>query len=380
MSVSRRRITELVEPEPDWYSVSNGNADTEATNGTHDQHTPEELVIDESLQPVDLEPILDGTGEQPIPTQLQRDDGKALFYDGAVNGLHGDSGAGKGWVVCHLIHDNARHGRRTLLLDLEDTAHSIASRLLLLGMTAYDILNWVVYIRPQVPLGPNAVEHLSTLIRDRNISTVVIDSLGEAFGIQGINEDKDVEVGPWLRTVARALADTGAAVILIDHSTKANDNPLHPSGSKRKRAAITGASYLAEAVKPFVKGDGGRLRLTCAKDRHGNYRRSETVADLVMSSTDGTVDLRLYAPTITAAGDATVPTILAARAAVAAAKKAGRPVTRDELIGLMKGAIKAGTDTKRGGIDYATAEGALSETKGARGARVFTYEHDLEED
>lgn len=337
------------------------------------------LDHDTTWRPIDLEPYLDGTTTQPTPDYLHRDDGHALFYAGAVNGIHGDSGSGKGWVICRLIVENALHGRRTLLVDLEDTADSIVGRLLLLGMTADQILTWLVYIRPQEPINAAVVTAWTKLIADRNITTVVIDSLGEAFSLEGINEDKDVEVGPWLRSVARPLANTGAAVVLVDHSTKANDNPLHPSGSKRKRAAITGASYLAESIKPFVKGEGGRLRLTCAKDRHGNYRRSETVADLVMNSDTHSVGLALYAPSPINT-DATVPTILAARAAVAATKKAGRAVTRDELLGLMKGAIKAGTDTKRGGIDHAVGEGALTETKGARGARIFTFDHDLQDD
>lgn len=345
-------------------------------------HTLDDLVrygepeIDPSLQPIDLEPILNGNYTQPLPTQLFRTDGNNLFYAGFVNGIHGDSGTGKGWLVCLLIQQNAALGRRTTLLDFEDVETSITARLKALGMTDHEILTWVVYLRPQVPIDQTAVDHLANLVKDHNTSCVVVDSLGEAFSLEGINEDKDVEVGPWLRRVARPLADTGAAVVLVDHSTKAADNPLHPSGSKRKRAAIGGASYLVESIAPFVKGEGGRLRLTCAKDRHGNYRRGQTVADLVMDSRDNTVDLTLWSPSVTKT-EVPVPTILAAKAATAAAKKAGRTVSRDELIGLMD--IKAATDVKRGGIDYATAEGALAEAKGTRAARLYTYQNDLQE-
>jgi hypothetical protein len=336
------------------------------------------LLVDDSLQPVDLEPVLNGSAMQPVPDLLTRDDGQSLLYPGAVNGVHGQSGDGKGWVVCHLVTENARKGRRTLYLDLEDTAHSITARLLLLGMDAADILNWLVYVRPQVPLENDAVAELLRTVEKRNVACVVIDSLGEAFALEGLNEDKDVEVGPWYRRVVRPLADTGAAVVIVDHSTKAADNPLHPSGSKRKRAAITGASYLAEAIEPFVKGKGGRLRLTCAKDRHGTYRRGEAVGDVVMT-TGLLSDLRLslYAPSVTAAEDAPVPTILAARAAVKAAKEANQPLSQKALAGLMK--IRLGSDGKRGGIDFAVSSGALVETSGPHRSRLFTYVHDLEE-
>src|ERR687898_486158 len=124
------------------------------------------------------------------------------------------------------------------------------------------------------------------------------------IGLEGVDEDRDVQVGPWLRRVARRLADsTGAGVIIIDHSTKAKDNPLFPSGSKRKRAAITGASYHVEAVAP----------------------RSAESAD---------EKLRVIA-----------------RAAIRAAKNADRPLSGRELEELMN--VKASAQRKRAGIDYA---------------------------
>lgn len=341
-----------------------------------DNPDDEEFALDESWIPVDLDPVIAGNYCQPAADWLLRNDGAALLYPGSINGLHGDSGSGKGWVVCYAIAEAARRHRVTVLLDYEDTAVSIVARLLLLGMLADDILRWLVYIRPQVAPGPRAVNHLCDLIRQRNAALVVIDSIGEAFATEGLDENKDVEVGPWYRRVARPLADTGAAVLLIDHSTKAADNQLHPSGSKRKRAAITGASYFAESASPFVKGEGGRLKLTCAKDRHGNYRRGEVVGNLVMTySAGGTCHLDLYAPEFTDTDRVGIEVIIVARAAVRIAKAEGVPLTQMALIGRLD--VKARNDIKRGGVDLAVARGALTETAGKRGARLFTYAKEM---
>src|SRR5690606_34602190 len=136
------------------------------------------------------------------------------------------------------------------------------------------------YLSPGVEADEHAVGMVVDLVESVGASLVVIDSVGEAFGLEGLNENNDNEVAPWLRRVARRLADTGAAVGLVDHSTKSSENPLFPSGSKRKRAAITGAQYLVEATRPLTKEHGGQLRLTCGKDRHGNYRRGEAAAVL----------------------------------------------------------------------------------------------------
>ena len=337
----------------------------------------EAFVLDWSWSPIDLGPVLDGSRRQPMPTVLRRGDEEHLLYAGAINGIHGDSGAGKGWAVCFAIDQELRAGRTVMLLDFEDTAESIVARLVALGATPEAIRDRLLYIRPQTEFGVTAVDHVTTICVDRDVSLVVIDSLGEAFALEGIDENKDVEVGPWYRKVARKIAEVGPAVLLIDHSTKASDNPLHPSGSKRKRAAITGASYFAEAVKPFVKNEGGRLRLTCAKDRHGNYRKGEVVANLVMGkSITESVRLELHEPDTTERS-VELGAILAARSAVAAAKDEGRPVTKTELRGLMK--IKASTETKKAGVQLAIGRGALHEDAGPRTAKLVTYVCELPE-
>jgi hypothetical protein len=333
-------------------------------------------AVDPSLWPIDLTTVVAGNYAQPAPTILHRDDGQALIYPGEVNGIHGPSGEGKGWVALWAAVEQMRAGHVVVLVDLEDNAPSIVARLRTLGASDSDMLERLVYIRPTVGLqGLIEVEHLLLVVEERRPSLVIVDSLGEAFGLDGIDEDRDAEVGPWYRRVARRIAEAGPAVALVDHSTKANDNPLFPSGSKRKRAAITGASYLVTATKALVAGQGGRLRLTCAKDRHGTYRRNEAVADFVMTPTQtGGLGVRLYTPD--AAAEAQPAVELAVRAAVRAARSAGRPLSLTLLTETM--AIKSRAELKRAGIDLAVSRGLLVESTGSRNARLFTVAEDSE--
>jgi hypothetical protein len=257
-----------------------------------------------------------------------------------------------------------------MLIDTEDVVDSIVARLRHLGATNTAIRERLLYVRPTDPFGGSAVDYLKRLVVHHHVSLVVIDSIGECFGLDGINEDKDSEVGPWMRRVARALADAGPAVLLVDHSTKAGDNPLHPSGSKRKRAAIGGASFLVTAIKPLTREHGGRLRLTCAKDRHGTYQRGVEVAELVMTETS----VELYAND-NATADASPDLVVAARAAVAAVKTEGRPMTLRTVTAAMK--IKASAELKRAGVDLAVGRAALHEEPGPNRARMFTYVSEL---
>lgn len=354
-------------PDDGWWAAVMTAASTE---------TEPEPTLDPSWRPVDLTEVLAGTSTQPVPELLTRDDGQALLYLAALNGIHGDSGAGKGWVALVTMVQEMQRGHDVVLVDAEDTATSIVARLRLLGATDTMIAEHLVYVRPQTETTHAVIEHLVVLVVERKASLVVVDSIGECFGLDAVDENKDAEVGPWLRRVARPLADTGPGVLLVDHSTKAADNPLHPSGSKRKRAAIGGASYLVEATVPLVAGQGGRLRLTCAKDRHGSYRRGEHVADIVLTATPtGELAFAVYTPS--APAETELPIWLAARAAVRVARDSDEPLSQRALVGLMT--VKARAEILRGGVDLAVARGALVETTGPNRARMFSWARNLPE-
>jgi hypothetical protein len=331
----------------------------------------DELItgVDESFRAFDLTSVLAGNYVAPMPEILQRDDKQALFYLGMINGLHGPSGEGKSFLALAAVVDQLQRGHTVMLLDMEDTVGSIVSRLRQMGADDEMIRERLVYVRPTAEYSRANIQALVDVVLDRKVRLIVLDSLGEAFGLDGVNEDKDAEVGPWLRKVVRKLADLGPCVIIIDHSTKAGDNPLYPSGSKRKRAAIGGASYLVEAIVPLDRMNGGRLRLTCAKDRHGSYRRNEKVADFVMTIDVYGCQWRLWTPS-ERPGRSDDPALAMAMRAVETVRKLDEAPSQNRLILAMgKG---EGTPAKRAGIDLAVDKGWLIESVGARNARIYS--------
>lgn len=337
-------------------------------------------VAAESWWRVDLGPTLRGEVVPVLPTLLCREDGPGLFYPGRVNELHADSGIGKTWAALEAAKQELKAGRNVGWIDYEEPdATTAVGRLRALGCTDGEIAAGLHYHSPKDSTSLLALDLIVNEIIDAGIGLVVIDSLGEAFGLDSVNEDRDNEVGPWLRRVARVLADTGAGVILIDHSTKANDNPLHPSGSKRKRAAITGASYLVDALEPLTKDRGGRLRLTCAKDRHGHYRRGEVAAEIVLTVyPDDGMTVHVVAPEHRE-HDPDERLRVIARAAVRAVKKrqedTGQPISLRQLKEVM--AVKAGSESKTAGIEHAVENGAIRIEVGPRGAHLHHYVSEL---
>jgi hypothetical protein len=333
--------------------------------------------LDESWHPVDLGPALAGDLQRPEPTILRREDRVGLLYRGRVNGFHGDSGVGKSWAALIAAKLELADDRHVIWIDLEDPdPMTVIGRLRDdLNMDADVIRDQFHYYGPTEPFDEPPLAEIERAIAEHGPSLLVIDSTGEAFGLAGLDENKDVEVGPWMRHVARRLADAGPAVLLLDHSTKANDNPLHPSGSKRKRAAITGASYLIEARQPLTVEAGGVLKLTCAKDRHGTHRAGAVAAEIDLTRyPDGGMSVRVWPPTDnTDAPDNKIR--FAAKSAIAAAKNAGRPVSKNWLEQNMD--IKCSTPLKRAGIEEAVARHSLRIESGERGAQMHVYVRDL---
>jgi len=204
-----------------------------------------------------------------------------LFYPGSVNMLHGQDGTGKSLIALHAAWLEVYKKKHVFWINYEDTDATEIIRRFQAQVARFDadLLNQYMHVwSPGWHPMSAGMPFISRHIESMNPSLIVLDSLGEAVALDGIDENRDGEVAAWLRNVARQMADAGPAVCLIDHATKANDNPLFSSGSKRKRAVATGVVWSIghEDDQPFSQGRSGFVTMTVAKDRRGHYRRGDT--------------------------------------------------------------------------------------------------------
>ena len=257
----------------------------------------EELAGDVTgWEEVDLGPYLDGSVQEQVPSVLRVRvaDGKDrwVFYRG-VNWLFGESGDGKTMVATVAAAQELLAGGTVVWIDYEEIEPTtVCARLLEMGVPAEVVMAGLVFRHPQTKAEQVRVDELIRQAVARRecglecVGLVVLDSVGEAFGVEMINENNDVEVSPWVNRVLRRIAQglPAAAVLPVDHSTKAKEHRLHPSGSKRKRAAVTGHMVLVEVETGFSREVPGSSVLTCAKDRHGHYTRG---AEIALMSVDG---------------------------------------------------------------------------------------------
>ena len=322
--------------------------------------------------PADVGHWWDDNTPPKVADTLIRTDGQGLLYADELNWIHGDSGSGKTWVLLHAIVQLVRAARPVLWVHYEDpTPATIIRRLKLLGLNRTEAVDRFHYWDPQgEPFDTHAIHNYCTT---HGIGFVALDSVGEALNAEGLEEDKDAQVGPWLTRGPRALVNAGIGFCGVDHGTKGGERPLHPSGSKRKRAAITGAGLLVESVVAPTQHSAGELKILCAKDRHGNHPQGAEIARVHVepSLVTGLLSVTAVAPDEGLTMSGSTPLVdpvenlrgRLERAALDALRAAGEPLTVTTLRASMP---VAGNPEKDAAVQRLIEVGEVVEVDGPR--------------
>lgn len=346
--------------------------DDDTTNGgAMALEADNERPVGASWSRVDLGEIVDGlqggTVARLMPTLGIREDGRALIYPGRVNGLYGDSTAGKTWTSLLFCCQVLDRGGAVLFVDFEDDPTGSVDRLLRLGVDPAVIVDRFAYVSPEERLNDSGREVLLALVAELEPKLVVIDSTGESMAVDGTKPNDDDDVARWMKRFPKAVARLGPAVLLVDHVVKAKgDAGLWPIGSQRKRAAITGAAYVQECVKGFSKEHDGYSTMVCAKARPGEWATGEKVAELIVTPSHGgeLVTLRLAAPG--AGGHLLLDVAAAESARVNELKPRLMQAVEKSQTGLsfnrMRAVVRANETTVRSARDVLILEGYLTKS------------------
>jgi hypothetical protein len=224
--------------------------------------------------------------------------GPPLLYPGRTHSIFGEPSGGKTWIALVAVAERLQAGEPVLMIDWEDSPQGTTTRLLALGCTPDD-LRLLDYRNPVTGLrhGWQAI--------DTDTATwalVVIDSTGEAMAADGVKSNDDGPVAEWM-ALAKRLARTGAAVLLLDHVPRNPDNRDMEIGSQRKQASITGCSYRCDTITSPAKGKDGILKLIVRKDRLGNRSKGSTAAEVHILEAHGPLRIELRVSEAQAAAD-----------------------------------------------------------------------------
>ncbi len=327
----------------------------------------------DSWRPVDLSVVLDDSYEQPRPTIGHVAGAEVgMFYPGRINALFGDSGGGKTWYALYVMSQEMLLGRDVVLVDYEDHPVSQVARLEQIGVPRETILRHLIYIQPNEKWSQVSERALLESLADRDVAIAVLDSTGEALAVDGVSPNADEEVARWFRGSARTLAQTGAAVVLLDHvvkSRESNRNVEFASGSQRKRAAVNGAAYFLKVISAPSKSSDGEFEMWTRKCRFG-WRKHDTVACHVsMTNTDdGGVMFTVRQHDESSQPTKKVRKTWYMEAISRELKLAGAAMSKREIL---KAVGKTHLFTSEA-LETLLAEGFLTETSGPRNARMFT--------
>lgn len=232
---------------------------------------------------VDLSDVLDQAeaGELVLPVPdvgVVEGSHAGLFYSAKVNGIAGASGDGKSWIALAVGLQEMRKGRRFIYCDFEDGAATAVLRLLAIGASVDLLRERFHYVAPRRHDRAGIRELVELVGSETSPPFVVLDSTGEAMALAGQHQNDDNATAEWFAVLARPLAEAGATTVLVDHVTKDSDGGLFPSGSQRKRAAVTGVQYVAQSVEPFSREQDGCTALVVAKDRPGARAKGEVAS------------------------------------------------------------------------------------------------------
>lgn len=247
------------------------------------QDTLGRLAVDEvdasTIDVADIAALLETDLEAEQGTFLTRADGVALIYAGKTHVLQAEPTSGKSWIALEIVREVLEMGGAAVYLDFEDTPSGILRRLRNLGAPAAAMRDRLVYARPVGKHGPAEARQLTRILDQVNPDLVVIDGVGESLSRNGLSEDKADDVLRWMDLLPRPIADTGAAVVMIDHVAKDPEaRGRWARGSGAKLGAVDGASYQVKVVTPFSRKKAGAVKLVVAKDRPGQFSIGETAA------------------------------------------------------------------------------------------------------
>ncbi|MBX7451932.1 AAA family ATPase [Mycolicibacterium sp. 3033] len=228
----------------------------------------------------DVDSMLDGSlPPSPKPDVLHRTDDAALFYRSEVNMVFGDPEHGKTWVVLAACAEALKNGERVLVADLDHNGPSATiNRLVLLGAPEEALRDQSTFRHCQ----PAEVADVKQMVEDCKRwcpDLVVVDSTGELLPLFKANSDNADDFTRVHNAVLQPLADTGAAVLLVDHLAKNRaSRDYGPGGSMAKRRTVGGCSIRVVRERAYTLSDGGASALWVNKDRHGGVRERSTPA------------------------------------------------------------------------------------------------------
>lgn len=226
-------------------------------------------------QEKDLNPYLSGAYDPPKPIVGERNDGVGMVYPGKLHTISSESEAGKTWAALAIAGFELRNDHHVVYVDFEDGESGVVGRLMALQLPPARIAGQFHYLRPTEALGydVNRADLLTSCAKYRP-TLAIIDGVTEGMVMHGLDPLSNRDIATFGRILPKLLANTGAAVLCLDHVVKsAEARGRYALGGVHKLNAVDGAAFILENRDPIGIDLTGRSAILIAKDRPGQLRK-----------------------------------------------------------------------------------------------------------
>jgi hypothetical protein len=239
---------------------------------------------------LNLNDVKDFPPEPPPSVGMRTDDFVHLLYEGKVHTIYGEPGGMKSWFTQVIAAQVVEGGDRVLIIDFENTPRSVYDRFICLGLGEEEI-SLIHAIQPEQAFSAEDRKMIEQAAAEHRYKLIVVDGTTDAMVMFGLEPEKNADAAKFDKGFLKPLAQTGAAVIYVDHVAKSTESRGTWSfGAQHKKSAIDGASFGVEMLSSFGEGMTGRAKILIHKDKVGKLFKwsvdgaHSTIVDLNMNS------------------------------------------------------------------------------------------------
>jgi hypothetical protein len=222
---------------------------------------------------VDVAAVLAEGIERERPQIGQRSDGLGIFYGAKVNCVWGPPESGKTLLCLEVIRQVLNAGGKAVYIDADANGEgALIANIISRGVspdTVSDPSRFLLFT-------PRTGGELAAAVRltiAMNADFVVIDNNGKALHLLGLRQNEGDDHGYVQNGVYQPIADSGAALVYIDHTThEGGDGRSSGIGTVAKYRDFSGVSYFVKKGQQFDYARGGHAHLLVTKDRPGGIR------------------------------------------------------------------------------------------------------------
>lgn len=305
----------------------------------------------------------------PVPPQLGN---THLVYPGKRHVFSGVPESAKTLAAYCILIQVVRHGGTAILIDFEMGGNDARQRLRELGATAAEI-DQIYYLEPDEPTTRQRIQ----LLIELNPQLVVIDAAAGVYTLEGLDDNKRLDVEKVSALYVREFWRNEIATILIDHVVKDGEHRgRYAIGSERKLGGVD-VHLGFETVKAISRGTTGHYKIITHKDRGGYHKRGH-IADLKLDSDPETheIDWAFMEPQTTTTEDGYFrPTHLMEKISIDLQFRDG-PATRNQICDALGGKGKGRLEA----INALVREGFAAEEDGPNRSKLVRHVRPYRED